>query len=560
MDLIWDNCIKFNGPQSPVGVQATTLQAFANKKFAQENVPDEAPILAAPIPGQRAAPKGRTSGAADGGRGSKRGRESANGAGGGAIPVPTAVPDPSDAEIQLIPSSDVLLSMKTCKSLLLPLMSMPNADFFLKPVDHVALNLPDYPTIIKKPMDLGTIEKKLEARSYSNPGEFVDDIRLVWANARRYNPAGTIVHGAATHFRNIFERNLHMQVNPGVTPPAAVMAAAAAPAPSLQWQPSAAAAAPPAPPKAAAPPPAAPAPRPAPPPPVPSAQPPPAAAPPATAAEPKAASFPVSAPKPSAPSSASGCNGAAASSAYAAAPAQASHYEAEAQGAEYVSQVYMKVIRVLRQQHAAKYFKEPVDWQKLKLWNYLEVVTQPMDLLTVLRKLERREYPDVASLRKDVDLIWDNAVLYNGESSWIKKYVDTMRTIASRKFADVAARARGSCASRASRGQACHRGPIAASATCLQWRAAPTLSRRRCACSCLRTRSSSRTRRGSTSCAWRSSSAQPQSRPSPTVASRRSTSMPSTPSPSSGSTCMCADALHEAKAQAAETPGFAATH
>ena len=133
----------------------------------------------------------------------------------------------------------MLLSMKTCKSLLLPLMSMPNADFFLKPVDHVALNLPDYPTIIKKPMDLGTIEKKLEARSYSNPGEFVDDIRLVWANARRYNPAGTIVHGAATHFRNIFERNLHMQVNPGVTPPAAVMAAAAAPAPSLQWQPSA---------------------------------------------------------------------------------------------------------------------------------------------------------------------------------------------------------------------------------------------------------------------------------------------------------------------------------
>ena len=148
----------------------------------------------------------------------------------------------------------------------------------------------------------------------------------------------------------------------------------------------------------------------------------------------------MSAPRPSAPSSASGCNGAAASSAYAAAPAQASHYEAEAQGAEYVSQVYMKVIRVLRQQHAAKYFKEPVDWQKLKLWNYLEVVTQPMDLLTVLRKLERREYPDVASLRKDVDLIWDNAVLYNGESSWIKKYVDTMRTIASRKFADVAAR------------------------------------------------------------------------------------------------------------------------
>jgi hypothetical protein len=61
----------------------------------------------------------------------------------------------------------------------------------------------------------------------------------------------------------------------------------------------------------------------------------------------------------------------------------------------------------------------------------------------VLRKLDRREYPDVASLRADVDLIWDNAVLYNGENSWIKKYVDAMRTVSARKFAEVAARPPG---------------------------------------------------------------------------------------------------------------------
>jgi hypothetical protein len=121
----------------------------------------------------------------------------------------------------------------------------------------------------------------------------------------------------------------------------------------------------------------------------------------------------------------------------------AADFDVAQQGAEYVSQVYTKVIRILRQNQAAKYFKEPVDWQKLKLWNYLEVVTQPMDLLTVLKKLDRREYPDVASLRADVDLIWDNAVLYNGENSWIKKYVDAMRTVSARKFAEVAARPPG---------------------------------------------------------------------------------------------------------------------
>jgi len=115
----------------------------------------------------------------------------------------------------------------------------------------------------------------------------------------------------------------------------------------------------------------------------------------------------------------------------------------EALGAETVSQVYSRVIRILRGQQAAKYFREPVPWQKLQLHNYPEVIKNPMDLLTVLRKLEKREYASVASLRADVDLIWDNAVLFNGEVSWIKKYVDVMRALTARKFAEAASRPLG---------------------------------------------------------------------------------------------------------------------
>ena len=38
---------------------------------------------------------------------------------------------------------------------------LPEAIWFLEPVDHVKLNIPDYPIIIKRPMDLGRIRHKI---------------------------------------------------------------------------------------------------------------------------------------------------------------------------------------------------------------------------------------------------------------------------------------------------------------------------------------------------------------------------------------------------------------
>ena len=291
----------------------------------------------------------------------------------------------------------------------------PNADFFAKPVDPVGMNLPDYTTVIKKPMDLGTIETKLEARAYQHPGEFIDDTRLVWANARLYNSAGTIVHQAAVYFRNVFERNLFMMVRPGQPPPPQVMAAAAAPPASLvKAAPPPVKAAPP----AAAPLPAAPAP----------------AAPPAMPVKTAAPPVPKPAPKPAPP---------AASSSAVEARAPSPYVQNLPTGAEAVSQMYTKVVRFMRQHQMAKYFRDPVPWEKLGLATYPEVVKHPMDLLTVLRKLERREYLTVEALRADVDLIWDNCILFNGDTSWMKRYVDAMRSVSARKFAEAAARPLG---------------------------------------------------------------------------------------------------------------------
>jgi len=81
-----------------------------------------------------------------------------------------------------------------CVSILRSLKKMSGSHPFLKPVDPVALNIPDYFDIIKKPMDLGTIEKKLahnpsknQYREYDDPLQFRDDVRLVFNNCRTYN-------------------------------------------------------------------------------------------------------------------------------------------------------------------------------------------------------------------------------------------------------------------------------------------------------------------------------------------------------------------------------------
>ena len=45
--------------------------------------------------------------------------------------------------------------------------------------------------------------------------------------------------------------------------------------------------------------------------------------------------------------------------------------------------------------------------------DYAEVIKQPMDLSTVLSKIDRHQYETVKEFLYDVDLIWQNALEYN---------------------------------------------------------------------------------------------------------------------------------------------------
>ena len=86
-----------------------------------------------------------------------------------------------------IKSSDQL---GQCLELLEELTNHQDADAFLIPVDWKALKLPDYPIIIKRPMDLGTIRLNIKNGEYDDANNFAKDVRLVWKNAKLYNTPG----------------------------------------------------------------------------------------------------------------------------------------------------------------------------------------------------------------------------------------------------------------------------------------------------------------------------------------------------------------------------------
>ncbi|WVZ77120.1 hypothetical protein U9M48_025020 [Paspalum notatum var. saurae] len=96
-------------------------------------------------------------------------------------------------------------AFKKSSSLLSRLMKHRYGWVFNKPVDPVVLGLHDYFTIIKHPMDLGTIRGRLSQGQYRNPKEFAEDVRLTFHNAMTYNPKGQDVHIMAEQLSAIFE-------------------------------------------------------------------------------------------------------------------------------------------------------------------------------------------------------------------------------------------------------------------------------------------------------------------------------------------------------------------
>uniref|UniRef100_A0A8C5HM22 histone acetyltransferase n=1 Tax=Gouania willdenowi TaxID=441366 RepID=A0A8C5HM22_GOUWI len=79
---------------------------------------------------------------------------------------------------------------------------------FRQPVDPMLLGIPDYFDIVKNPIDLSTIKRKLDTGQYQEPWQYVDDVWLMFNNAWLYNRKTSRVYKYCTKLAEVFESEI----------------------------------------------------------------------------------------------------------------------------------------------------------------------------------------------------------------------------------------------------------------------------------------------------------------------------------------------------------------
>ncbi|KAJ1477369.1 Bromodomain-containing protein [Baffinella frigidus] len=100
-----------------------------------------------------------------------------------------------------------------CKTVLSKLIKHRDVNIFMEPVDHVTLNIPDYPRVITRPMDIGTVRKKLQGGEYTSNEQFAADVRLTFDNAMLFNQEGDFVWTCAKKISTLFEQVFHPRLD-----------------------------------------------------------------------------------------------------------------------------------------------------------------------------------------------------------------------------------------------------------------------------------------------------------------------------------------------------------
>lgn len=228
VELMAGNSVKFNGPEHVVSQEGQRLKALFQKQLQKLPGPDEveekkpkkaAVLLKEPAPRRESrvstqsqpAPKQQTNAASP--------TFALNPEGLPTIRRDSTNPDGRPKRAIHAPKRDILYStkpkkkkfqweLKFCQEVLDELHKPKYwavASPFYYPVDPVALNIPNYHSVIKKPMDLSTVQAKLKAGEYENAKEMEADVIQICKNCFKFNIPGDPTYQAGQKFEEIFK-------------------------------------------------------------------------------------------------------------------------------------------------------------------------------------------------------------------------------------------------------------------------------------------------------------------------------------------------------------------
>lgn len=128
-------------------------------------------------------------------------------------PKPPSEPDMDNLPATPIPKHQAKFALNSIKTI----KRLRDAAPFTVPVDIVKLNIPLYYNYITRPMDLSTIERKINLNAYSDVSEIVDDFNLMVSNCCRFNGEDSGISQMAKSIKGHFEKHM-LNMPPKVLP------------------------------------------------------------------------------------------------------------------------------------------------------------------------------------------------------------------------------------------------------------------------------------------------------------------------------------------------------
>ncbi|KAI8096760.1 uncharacterized protein BX664DRAFT_65711 [Halteromyces radiatus] len=122
-------------------------------------------------------------------------------------PLTTGLPAPGSTGPSKHRAIQPLMDEKNtekCRHILSLLWNQPESLAFHYPIDVVALNIPSYLDIIKRPMDLSTVRENLDKGNIKTIWDFERDVRQIFWNCFRFNDSMSVISQQAQSLQSYF--------------------------------------------------------------------------------------------------------------------------------------------------------------------------------------------------------------------------------------------------------------------------------------------------------------------------------------------------------------------